>query len=234
MIVVIASQYDEAAKSIATRWSAHGAVLLMPKELSTSGWRHDPNNPQEYTAVVNNQEVAPGKITGVLTRLPCVTEHELDHIVANDRAYVASEMTAFLLSWLAGLSCPVLNRPTPTCLAGLAWRPEQWVHLASRIGIPVCPARRHARRGDELSLGRIQYPTESVTVIGGRYRGTADSTLVNYARQLAAISRVEMLQAHFSRVEGRPRFLSADVWPDVTLADVADAILEFLLEVRTC
>ncbi len=67
-------------------------------------------------------------------------------------AYVSAEMTAFLLSWLSGLDCPILNRPTPNCLSGPGWRQEQWIHLAARLGIPVDPVQRYAKLGEEPSI----------------------------------------------------------------------------------
>ena len=64
---------------------------------------------------------------------------DLTHIVPADREYVAQEMNAFLLSWLATLPCPVLNRPDPGHDGSLHWLPVQWVRLATRLGVPVLP-----------------------------------------------------------------------------------------------
>jgi hypothetical protein len=59
-------------------------------------------------------------------------------------------MKAFLLSWLSQLNCLVLNRPTPLCLSGPSWRPEQWTYAAAQLGIPVQPLR--------TLTGRTQLP----------------------------------------------------------------------------
>jgi len=102
-----------------------------------AGWRQSLGGVDGDAAVVEGKRVPQKEITGVLTRLPCVFEQELVDITPDDRRYVAAEMTAFLLFWLSRLKCPVLNRPTPTCLSGPYWRREKWIHVAARVGIPV-------------------------------------------------------------------------------------------------
>jgi hypothetical protein len=110
MLVVVASHYDEAARSLVDRWANQEARLLTCEDLSIVGWQHSvsgkggetPSLP-DSAAVVDGQVVAVEEISGVLTRLPCVFEQELLHIVPDDRAYIASEMNAFLISWLSEL-----------------------------------------------------------------------------------------------------------------------------------
>jgi hypothetical protein len=234
MFLIVAGKQDEGALSLAARWASYGAELLTPEDLSICGWRHHSHATQADIAVINRRAVATREISGVLTRLPCVSEQELMHIVPNDRAYVASEMTAFLLSWLATLNCPLLNRPTPTCLSGPGWRTEQWVHLAARLGIPVSPVCRHARLHEDISTGIAQHPHDTLTVVGNRCIGVCDGMRAVHARRLATAAGVDLLAAHFTSVEGAPRLLRADLWPDVTSADVADAILEYFRGGSTC
>src|SRR5262249_31691385 len=142
MLVIVANSQDETAQQLAGRWHNYGAGVLTPADLSKSGWRHYVASSSRSWAVVGAQQVATAEITGVVTRMPCVYEQELGHIIPADRAYVAAEMTAFLHAWLSGLHCPVINRSTPNCLAGPDWRTEQWVRLAASLGIPVHPHRR--------------------------------------------------------------------------------------------
>jgi hypothetical protein len=230
VFLILAGQQDESARSLASRWLPHGANLLTPEDLSICGWRHHSHPTQEDIAVINRRVVASGEIKGVLTRLPWVSEQELTHIAPHDRAYVASEMTAFLLSWLDGLNCPLLNRPTPTCLSGPGWRTEQWIHLAAQLGIPVCPVRRHARRPEDIPNGAAQHPYHTLTVVGRRCLGACDDMRTVHARRLAAAAGVDLLVTRFTSGEEEPRLLSVDVWPDVASADVADAILEYFCE----
>jgi hypothetical protein len=51
-----------------------------------------------------------------------------------------------------------------------------------------------------------------------------------HARRLAAAAGADLLVTRFTSGEGEPRFLSADVWPDVASANVAGAILEYFCE----
>ena len=137
MFIVIASRHDLIARDLVARWMAYDAVLLTCEDLSVVGWRHYPGAPEASTARVGGREVRMGHIAGVLTRLPYISDAELSHIVTDDRAYVAAEMMAFLVSWLSQLTCPVLNRPTPSCLVGPYWRQAQWVYIAAQLGLPV-------------------------------------------------------------------------------------------------
>lgn len=234
MIIIIAAGNDESARLLATRWETFDARLLGPKDLSISGWRYQPHIGTEYTAVVNDRPVAGADIAGVLTRLPWISEQDVPHVVPQDRAYVASEMTAFLTSWLSGLKCPVLNRPTPTCLAGPPWRRERWLHLAARAGIPVCPVHRDTRQGRNQAQEDALHPIDTVTVVAGRCFGASDRLVASYAKRLARDTRVDLLAARFKRLEGVPRLASADVWPDITAPAVADAVLDCLLRRETC
>jgi hypothetical protein len=234
VIVIIAGQQDEAARFLAARWKGYDARLLTPKDLSIAGWQHQPHPGREYMAVVNGRAVAGAEITGVLTRLSYVPEQELMHVVEHDRAYIAAEMTALLSSWLAGLGCPVLNRPTPTCLSGPAWRREKWVYFAARLGIPVCPVHRDTRPSAGAPIGETLQLDSTITVVASSCFGASDKKVAAYARQLAGAAGVDLLATHFTRVNGKCRLASVDLWPDVMLPGVADAILDCLSGRRQC
>jgi hypothetical protein len=226
VLVVVASRQDEAARSLVTRWTAHDARLLTCEDLSRPGWRYDPEASHLATAVVGGRRVRCREISGVLTRLACVGEWDLEHIAAVDRAYVAAEMTAFLLAWLSGLTCPVVNRPTPLCLSGPNWRPEQWTHAAAGLGIPIRSVdRRVARRSAEVSpVGAASSPT-TVTVVGSRCLGTEEEILRVQARRLAEAAGVSLLGVRFGGRDGEYTFLGADLWPDPSTDEVAGGVL---------
>jgi hypothetical protein len=227
MLLIIAEKQDRSARWLAERWSRFGAELLSPSDLSLPGWRHHVAVASKETAVINGRTVPVEEIAGVLTRLPYISEHELVHIVPPDRAYVAAEMTAFFLSWLTGLNCPLLNRPTPTCISGCNWRLEQWIYLATLLGVPVIPVRRHAKYLEDLSTNPSIDPFDTVTVIGERCIGAIDERQATYARRLAAAAGMDLLAVYFRNLEGEPRLLNASLWPDVTSVEVADGMLEY-------
>ena len=228
MLLILAGRHDEVARSLAARWAADDAALLTPRGLSVSGWRHHLGSPSDSAAVVDGRPVPVEELTGVLTRLWCVGVHDLPHIVPPDREYVSIEMSAFLTSWLSSLKCPVLNRPTATCLVGPNWQPEEWTHRAARLGIPVRPAQRRSALGVETPPRPPAEERVAVTVAGNRCLGATDATLRHHAQRLAAHAGVGLLDAFFDGDDARASFVGASLWPDVGSPDIADAILEYL------
>lgn len=237
MLVVVASTWDEAARTLVERWEPYGAGLLTVSDLSTAGWRHHLGDPDRSRAVVGGRVVATGDISGVLTRLPAVTEQELSAIVAEDRAYAAAEMTAFLTYWLSTLKCPVLNQPSSSCLCGPSWRPEEWALAASRLGMPVAPRRRYTPPfGEGMSAAAEEPPFSfadahagavQMTVIGDRCIGAGDEELARQARSLATAAGVDLLAVLFSGPEVGARFVDAHLWVDVSGDGVGEALLDY-------
>ena len=229
MLVVVAGRNDGEARDLAERWAPWGAAVLTCEDLSTAGWRYHPHDPAGSEAVVEGRTVGAGEISGVLTRLPCVPEGELRRVAAEERAYAAAEMTAFLRSWLAGISCPVLNRPVSTCLSGPGWRRERQAHVAALLGIPVRPVTWSVDPGSDVAEEGPSTPDVTVTVVGDRCLGTADGTLAGHARRLAEAASVGLLAVRFHETNGGFELHSADPWAEVSSPGVADAVLEHFL-----
>lgn len=231
MLVVVANLQDKVAAWLVDRWRPQGAVLLTCADLSASGWRYCFPASQPSQVNAGGKVIASPEITGVLTRMPCVYEQELGHIVAGDRPYVASEMTAFLLAWLSSLTCPVLNRPVPACLAGPNWRSEQWIALAAKLDIPERPVHRSAS-GNSSSLNPESLC--EVIVVGERCFGDAAPQLFDYACLLAQAARVDLLAVYFAGPAPGSALVDASVWPDLAHPQLADAALELLLRRSVC
>jgi len=218
---------------LAARWAGHDAGLLTPRGLSTAGWRHRLGSPEDSTAVVDGKRVPVRDIEGVLTRLWCVGIADLAHIVPADREYVSMEMTAFLLSWLTTLECPVPNRPSPSCLAGPNWRAEEWTQKAARLGIPVRPAARRTALG-QGPLPPEEFTKTTVTVVGDWALGAADNALKAHARRLAEHAGTGLLDVYFDGPGAGAAFAGVNLWPDITRPEVADAMLASLKGGRPC
>lgn len=233
MLVVLASRHDRSADEFVARSDGRATVLTC-EDLSTRGWRFDPSDPGAGAAVVGGRVVRASSIGGVLTRRSSVIEAELVHIAPEDRPYVAAEMNAFLLAWLAGMAsmgCRVVNRPTTTSLAGPPWRREQWVQAAARSGIPAVPSRRAVCADgaggpgpDEPGDGEVL----SVTVVGGGWFGAADRVVGERALALARLADAELLEAWFEQAGPEAKFLTAQPLPSLESPKVADAVLELL------
>lgn len=234
MLVILARQQDQAARALAARWRNYDTHLLTSVNLSAAGWRHHLPLSHASKAVIGGRLVGTGEIAGVLTRLPCVDENELHHIIPEDRAYVSAEMTAFLVSWLSDLTCPVLNRPSPTCLTGPNWRPERWVHAAAQLGIPVCPVRRDATGSPRAWKEVPRPPLLTVTVVGDRWFGRIDHALGVQAQRLAKAAGVDLLAVHFESTESGCALVGVDLQPDTSSPEVADAIREYLTADSRC
>jgi hypothetical protein len=241
MLIILASRHDAAAQQLAARWQAQDAQevqVLTCADMSLDGWRYYVQAPRPSTLVVGGREIAQSEVRGVLTRLPYIYAEELTVIAPADRAYVATEMTAFLTCWLSSLTSqtiPVLNAPTASSLAGPNWRHEQWVHAAARLGMNVRPLRRQVRYTGETppAEAELTSATTAVTLVGKRLLGTVDEQLAHFTRRLAEVASVALLTAHFSGPKADARFLHASTWPDITQPEIADALLEYFLAVGT-
>lgn len=231
-ILVIANRNDPHAKELAMRWSSYGACLLVPEDLSVEGWRYFTGNIDDSIAIINGHRLASHDIRGVLVRMHCVLEEDLGHIVPSDRAYVASEMSAFLLAWLFSLKCPVLNRPSPTSLLGPCWRHEKWIFTAALLGIPVAASQRHAIFQENRIIPESGGVT--VTIVGRKHFGDVDPVLTGYARSLASAAGVELLSVRFSGHGPGSVFTGASPGIGHVSEEIGDAILEYFEEKSDC
>lgn len=224
ILVILASRLDRAAAGLAERWAPHGARLMTPGDLSREGWRDQipAFKIARSTAVVGGQEVRFDEIEGVLVRLPWVTEHELDRVARADRSYVASEISSYLLSWLSRLHCPVLNRPSAMSLSGPAWRSEQWIFNAAKLGIQVKTVRRSSAAKDKPDA--LNEPIEVVTVVGDRTFGQVSAQDAQHALKLAQHARVNLMSASFSNSV----LVNANCWPSLESDEVSTAVLAYL------
>ena len=161
----------------------------------------------------------------MVVRRPRVFPRELAHIAERDREYVAAEMSAFLLSWLSGLTCPLVNPPTATCLCGPNWSQPQWVWTAARLGIPVRSVRvRVPALNQEWDVSNSVEKRIAMTVLDGQCFGTGDEVMAEQARKLAKAAGVRTLTAWFGGKEDSPAFMGADPLPDLSDETMLDAL----------
>src|SRR6185436_16464071 len=185
VLVVLANRTDATAAGLVSAWVSQDAALLTADDLSRAGWRHHPGAHEASTAVIGGRVVPVREIDAVLTKMPCVTEADLPHIVTEDRSYVAMEMTSFLVAWLSALECKVINKPRPACLVGPNWREAEWVRLAAETGMRVRTLRRECAPGVSFQPLGFEGVPATATVIGRARFGTVDSTLKDQAERLA-------------------------------------------------
>jgi hypothetical protein len=219
MILIIASAGDRAAGDLAANWREADARLVRPADLSEPGWRHFVGSARGGGAIALGGEVIPEEqITGVLTRLLWIDPAELGNVVAVDKEYAASEMSAFLLSWLSALECPVVNRPMPGCLAGPPWRAAQWIAAATLAGVRTVPLGEMMRSAAHAR----------VTVVGGQCFGAVAAELRAGSRQLGDLAGVDLLEVAFDRDAADAAFLGANTFPPLDDEVVRTAVLGLL------
>jgi hypothetical protein len=227
MILVIASQVDDAAQEFVADFPQGGAALLTCRDLSRPGWHISSDSPASSIAVADGKEVRGNNITGVLTLLPCIFPQELIHIVEADRIYVANEMTSFLWYWLLTLNCPVLNRPTSGCLSGPNWKTEQWLRAAYRLGIPVKEYQRSTRE-EAAAQGKEEEETFTlITLVGDCCYGSENEALSQQVKLLADVAGVRLLSAGFYREGEDYYFTGAHASADITSTQVRTAISSY-------
>ncbi len=228
-VLVFANDADEVARGFVRRHARRGVRLVTPRDLSRAGWLYRfRRGTASAQAVIEGQLVPQSRLAGVITRLGCVTTADVAQIDVADRAYVAAEMQAFLAAWLQALPCPVLNRPSTTCLAGNWWSPHRWVRTAERAGIRVSAVEQRvewrADRMPEQPRSR-NASLASVTIVGSREIGEASPRLRQQARRLAREARLDFVTIRFSSPTADAAFLGATLWPDLADEAIAEGVL---------
>jgi hypothetical protein len=225
-VLVLLPAYDSSRPAFISQSDRYNVRTVIPADLSSPGWYYDNRAENNSRCAVGPQILVESEIAGVITRLPQVTADQLPHIIAADRSYLASEMTAFLLAWLSSLSCSVVNRPTATCLSGPYWRPEQWVHFAAKVGLPVVEQVKRVKPGERSHSAPVE-GTARVMLIGDRCVGEVHPRLGRYAGKLARACGVAFLAVDFTHPGRDARFCGADLWPTVT-PPMAGLMLDFV------
>jgi len=216
LIIVVGSAHDPRARSLVAHWGEPCATLLSAEDLSRPGWVLEVPDRGRGRCVAGGQTIPDEAVDGVLTLRPRIFAEELAHVAPADRNYVAAEMTAVLLAWLAARRCPVLNAPAGGALAGPNWRTGRWRQTARALGIPVRDAERaDAGGGAEL------------TMIGERCFGARDSRLAAFAAALGRAAGTELLSCRFT---SQGELLSATPWPQLDQDDIRAALRERLGE----
>jgi len=259
VLLILTSPYDAEARALAAAWSPHQAAVLTCADLSAStGWRYVPGDCGAASFSLGGQTLPVAQIDAVLTRTAGIDPADLADVAVADREYVASEMHAFLVAWLAALGPRVVNRPTPRCLLGPRWAPEVWTTLAARCAIPIRPTHRQVppiRPGESLqvvhspqetplpALRGLSGPgapevnpevssTTTVTVVGDQAFGATHVRLCEHAVTLARAARTDLLAVTFDSADGAARLVTADPRPPLSEPDVVDAVRRHLLARR--
>lgn len=141
MFVVLCEAGDTGALWFAAAARRAGAtcVVVTSDLLSFARRRSHRLGAAGVTSVVAlTDELVIARPAFVLNRLLGPPDAAWHRAAPSERNYATAELTAFTLSWLAGLDCPVRNRPDPSCLAGPAPHPLVLAAAAARAALD-CP-----------------------------------------------------------------------------------------------
>ncbi len=206
MIIVLGSRHDPAAVGLVEAW--HGAALCSAEDLGRPGWRLRSGCTKDLRWVVDGRVVPDRDITGVCVRRTTVYPEELSAVHAADRAYAAAECTALLVALLAATRARVVNPVREGALADAALRPERWLQMAGRLGIPVRPVRASSH-----SPGRRSRVGHVVTVLREHVWGSPSDELSKAARELVKTAGMVYGRVAFDE---RKRFVGTALQPRPT------------------
>ena len=176
MIVVVGSSHDSVATDLVALWPQ--AALCSSEDLVSPGWVW--RQPGSKTWIVDSKQIFDDQVTGVFVRRASVYAEELMTTHPDDRAYLASEIHAFLVFVLASTSARVINPVNEAAFGEAALRPHRWNQLASQRGIAVRPLRVTSE-----SQQPIRYRTFTVETVGDEVFGDAPASVRDKARSLA-------------------------------------------------
>jgi hypothetical protein len=224
-VLVLAARDDDPARLLAGRLG-EAAVAVGPQDLSRPGWTYA-RNPSRRTGVSCRGRFPADGLTAVISRISAIQPVHLTHVRPGDRDYVAAEMTAFLRAWLTGLSCPVVNPPTATCLSGPALTAHQWVGLCARLSIPAQPAQLTV---PAVPDDRPAPAACRVTVCRGTTTaaGPCPAVLLEHGRRLAAHLGAEWLAVTFDGSHDQAAVCEVQTWPDLADASTREGLVHAL------
>jgi hypothetical protein len=156
VIAVAGSRHDAVAEELVRRWP--GAALCGAEDLTTHGWRWPTSSSiGERKWVIDGATVPDHEVTGVFVRRSTVYPDEFPRTHPDDRTYLAAESHAFLVFVLATTGATVVNPVRDATFGADALRPEEWMAVASRLGVVVAPLR--------ITSGGWPRPFDSTTIV---------------------------------------------------------------------
>jgi hypothetical protein len=96
--------------------------------------------------LANGTTIRSQDICGVFNRMSPIPPVAFLTFDKTDREYAQAEMHSLIVSWLASLKCPVVNRSSSHALSGSPLSPARWRVAAGRAGLPTAAVRATTNR----------------------------------------------------------------------------------------
>jgi len=148
MILILADPHDATAQRVAAlareRHSAADVRTLASLDLVRAPhWSHriGVRGAATELRLADGTTLDGGDVNGVFNRMSPVPAWAFGRFDAADREYAQSELHALLVSWLAGLRCPVVNPASPHALCGSSLSTVRWRVAAHRAGLATLAMR---------------------------------------------------------------------------------------------
>lgn len=236
MWLVLSAQEDPGVDALAERLRQRGLDPLIhanAEDIGLARWSYRTGGTVESSEVLlpNGVNIASSRLRGVLNRLYAVPATALAQVERADRGYATEELLALYTSWLYGLACPVINRPTATGLCGPWPDRSWWVARALSAGLPVAAWRW---QGVAIDTGQDSEgpDTETLLLLDGQVvEGRAPVDLLPACTRLAERSKTRLLGLTFLVTPTAGwQFFDATPMPDLSSSGnaLADAVASAL------
>lgn len=146
--LILAHEGDDVAVRVycllRARHGKEAARLLSVDELIlASRWSHRVVGGRTSTCIDlhDGSSLSDNDLGAVFNRLQFADNARFAGAQEDDRAYARMETFALLVSWLAGLKCPVVNPASPAGLSGRRHESFAWQLMAACCGLPVARLR---------------------------------------------------------------------------------------------
>jgi hypothetical protein len=236
VFLVLARPSDSTAIDVAAalkrRLGSAQVQLRTPNEVVLAPrWEHRVCDHGTSTRILTHDGVTLEKPSVIFNRLSGFDSAPLDDGTPEDREYARAEIAALLLSWLAGVGCPVVNRPSPSSVFGGYRRAIVWQRLAVSAGLETVPlhATSSSRRlpipgllsepqvggstsetGGRFRVNQFYWHVppagvadKSIHVIGKRVIGDAPSAILEGCVELARLAAMDFLRVDFLKSTGQ-------------------------------
>jgi hypothetical protein len=237
MWLVLAETGDDVAAWVAEGLAQRGVRpvrVVTGQELATATvWEHRIQGRGVCTRLrfADGDELGDIQLQGVLNRLGGFYQPPGE--LSGDGEYAACEWNALVLSWLAFLPCPVLNRPSPDGGLGGYRSPGGWRYLAHRAGLPIAPLIQSNLSPEWVEGGWDAEAGRSLTVfvvagdVVAGCDGSGDAAIEAGCARLSRLAGDAVLAVHFTDLPGQGMaFCWATQQPDLRLGD--SALLDLL------
>lgn len=175
------------ARELARRPGASVALVWAEELLLGSSLTHRLDGEGVATEIEldSGQRLDSEELEGVACRLTHAPVPHFDRAAEVDRRYAAIEAHALLLSWLAGLRCPVVNPVTSRGLAGPNAELPELLTLAASCGLCGRRFRLDTRRDPQLWQEPLDGEPREVLVAGRRVLGAHTAEEATACAELA-------------------------------------------------